>query len=301
VTHIHPALPEQRRPGLKRLLTEDRALRALECHDPLSAVLAERARSGDAKFDLLWLSGFSHATSLALPDAELSTLERRLDAAADVAARTRLPLLADADTGGDARAFSMLCQRLEAIGVSGVVVEDKTGAKRSSLDGGAAHTLEDPDRFVEKITLAKQRQLSGDFMIFARIESLIAGFPLDEAVRRADIYLRSAADGVVVHSKDPTGAEVFQFLERYRELQRGLGLRKPIACIPTAYPQVTAKELHERGVALVIYGNHMVRAAYRAMQDVAETILSSGRTMEADAKCTTVADIFEALGAAELS
>jgi phosphoenolpyruvate phosphomutase len=300
---IAPALPEQRRPRLKALLGEGRVVRVLECHDPLSAVLGERATgSGDMRFDALWLSGFSHATSLALPDAEFSVLERRLGATADIAARTRLPLLADADTGGDAAAFTLLCQRLELLGVSGVVVEDKTpGAKRSSLAGGVSHALEEPERFIAKIAAAKQRQLSPDFLVFARTESLIAGFGVDEAVRRAGIYLRSAADGIVIHSKDTTAADLFEFLERYGALQKESGIRKPLACIPTAYAHVTAAELHARGVALVIFGNHMVRAAYKAMQSVASSILATDRTLEANAACTPVADIFEALGAGEMS
>src|SRR3990170_2276389 len=124
-------LPERRRPLLKQLLSEARLLRAIECHDPLSALLgsAAESRAGRLQFDVLWASGFAHATTLGLPDCEMAVLERRVNSIADIAAMTAKPILADADTGGDGAALLFLCRRLEQIGVSGVIVEDKTGAK----------------------------------------------------------------------------------------------------------------------------------------------------------------------------
>jgi 2-methylisocitrate lyase-like PEP mutase family enzyme len=175
-------LPEERRPLLRRLLQENRVLRAIECHTPLSALLGASAQAsceGRAiEFDLLWASGFSHSTSLALPDAELSLLERRLDAIGDIAAVTHKALIVDADTGGDGMALGLLCRRLEALGASAVVVEDKSGVKRTSLAERVKHTLEDPDVFVEKIAHARRFLQTKDFLIFARIESLIAGVGL---------------------------------------------------------------------------------------------------------------------------
>lgn len=293
-------LPELRRPKMKELLQQRRLLRAIECHSPLSAVVGAAAGfgrgAGRLEFDLLWASGFSHATSLALPDAELSLLERRLDAIADIAAATDKPILADGDTGGDAMAFGYLCRRLEDLGVSGVVVEDKAGAKRTSLAEHARHELEDPDAFVNKIESAKRRLLSEDFVIFARIESLIAGAGLTDAVFRAQRYLRSAADGIVIHSKDVTGGEVLRFMDEYRRLQGDCGIIKPLVCIPTAYHHITGAELHRHGARIVVHGNHMIRAAYRGMQEAAELILRYDRSLEADAVCTPVKEIFGSIG-----
>ena len=231
-----PSLPEIRRPLLRRLLAEGRLLRAIECHDPLSALLGESARVDQRgvsiEFDVLWASGFSHATSLGLPDAELSSLERRLDCIANIAAATCKPILADVDTGGDALALGYLCRRLETLGISGAVVEDKTGAKRTSLASGVAHALEEPRAFVRKLTQAREHLQTKDFLLFARIESLIAGRGLEDALMRAQYYLRASADGVVIHSKDGSGQEIVAFMKGYRTLQNEIGIAKPLVCIP---------------------------------------------------------------------
>ena len=297
---VRSILPEVRRPLLKQLLSKPRLLRAIECHSPISAVLGATAMSRDngqpVEFDVLWASGFSHATALALPDAELATLERRLDAIADIAAVTSKPILADGDTGGDAMAFGYLCRRLEDLGVSGVVLEDKAGSKRTSLADDAKHELEDPETVCWKISAAKDRLLSDDFLIFARIESLIAGVGMADAVSRAERYLLSDADAIVIHSKDSSGAEAIRFMEAYRRLQQQTGVSKPLVCIPTAYNHLTGAELHKHGVRLVIHGNHMIRAAYRSMQQAAEMILQHDRSSEADAVCASVQELFGAVG-----
>jgi 2-methylisocitrate lyase-like PEP mutase family enzyme len=296
------SLPEVRRPALKRLLQQPRLLRAIECHNPLSAMLGATATGSGTngsrpEFDVLWASGFSHASALALPDAELSTIERRLDAIADIAAATDKPIIADGDTGGDAMAFGYLCRRLEDLGVSGVIVEDKSGAKRTSLAEGANHELEDPHAFCSKIAHAKQRLLSDDFLIFARIESLIAGAGLADALARAEIYVRErSADGVVIHSKDATGEEALRFMEGYRRIQAQAGISKPLVCIPTAYNHITGAELHRHGVRIVIHGNHLIRAAYRAMKRAAELILENDRSAEADEVCAPVKELFASIG-----
>lgn len=294
------SLPEIRRPALRELLRQSRVLRAIECHNPLSAMLGASAAvdAGPARieFDLLWVSGFSHATALGLPDAELAVLERRLDAIADIAAVTSKPLLADGDTGGDAMAFAYLCRRLEDLGVSGVVVEDKSGAKRTSLAEGASHQLEDPRAFVAKIAHAKQQLLSQDFLIIARIESLIAGAGLTNALSRAESYLQSSADGIAIHSKDSTGDQVLRFMDGYRQLQSRLGIAKPLVCIPTSYNHITGSELYKHGARIVIHGNHMIRAAYRGMQRAAELILQHDRSAEADSVCIPVNEIFASIG-----
>ena len=247
-------------------------------------------------FDALWASGFAHATQSGLPDAELALLERKLDSVADIAAATALPIIVDGDTGGDALAFAQLCLRLEALGVSAVVIEDKEGAKRTSLAEGVTHEMADPHAFAAKIAVAQATLLSGDMMIFARIESLIAGLGDEDAILRAEIYLTSTADGLVIHSKDKSGAEILRFLRSYRGLQERLGIAKPLILIPTAYPQLTGAELAAQGAAIIIHGNHMIRAAFQAMANAAATILDHDRALEADQICAPVQALFDAVG-----
>ncbi|MET0498017.1 MAG: isocitrate lyase/phosphoenolpyruvate mutase family protein [Steroidobacteraceae bacterium] len=292
-------LPERRRPLLKQLLRESRLLRAIECHDPLSAMVGSHASSSDgvagkAQFDVLWASGFAHATTLGLPDSEMAILERRIDTVAGIAAVTAKPILVDADTGGDAVALLCLCQRLEQMGACGVVVEDKIGAKRTSLASDVRHVLEEPAAFVHKIAHAKAGLLTDDFLIFARIESLIAGAGMEDALHRAELYLKSSADGIVIHSKDRSGAEIAAFMQAYGRLQLSLGVAKPLVCIPTAYPHMLGTELQRLGASILIHGNHMVRAAYRGMQLAARSILDHDRSLEADAVCASVEELLQA-------
>lgn len=300
MTLYKPSLPEQRRPLLAAALREGRLLQAIECHNPISAMVAAAAREvtskGPVMFDALWASGFAHATAMGLPDAELSLLERRIDFIGDIAAVSSLPIIADGDTGGDELAFALLCQRLETMGVSAVIVEDKAGAKRTSLAESVQHQMEDPHVFVEKIRLAKSAVLSQDFLIFARIESLIAGLDMQEALRRAKLYLQSSADAVVIHSKDKTGGEIFSFMEGYRGLQAQLGIKKPLVLIPTAYNHVTGQELQQRGAQLVIHGNHLIRAAFSAMRHAAQSVLKHDRSREADLICAPVSELIDAVG-----
>ncbi len=290
-------LPEARRPLLRRQLEHGAPLRAIECHNPLSAMIGAAAKSaGGRGFDALWVSGFANATALGLPDAELNLLERKLDHVADIAAVTSLPLIVDADTGGETLAFARTCQRLEALGVSGIVVEDKTGAKRTSLAAGVSHQLEDPGRFNAKLATARAGMQSGETMLFARTEALIAGLGVEEALARLAVYLQGPCDGLVVHSKDKSGAQVLEVLDGYCELQHRQGIAKPLMLIPTAYPHLTGTELAGRGASLIVHGNHLIRAAFLAMQQTARTILEHDRALEADQTIAPVAALIEAVG-----
>ncbi len=304
MTLKHRRLPEARRGALKSLLDAGRGLRAIEAHNPLSALIGGAASLAEAdgkvkEFDALWLSGFTCAAAMGLPDAELSRLEKRLETIEAIAASTGKPLIADGDTGGDVLSFQYLCSRLEALGISAVIVEDKTYPKRTSLAEGVAHTLEDPDAFVEKIGRAKEVLLSDDFLIFARIESLIAGLGLDDALARARAYLESEADGIVIHSKDKSAKEVLSFFDAYRGLCAELGFSKPLVCIPTAYNSVTEDELFARGASIVIHANHPLRAASLAMQKVCASILEHGRSLEADELCLGLDELFALVGVDE--
>jgi len=301
MTLKHRILPERRRGLLRAMLAKGRKVRAIEAHNPLSALIGNEASvtapgGGRKAFDALWLSGFTCASSRALPDVELARLEKRLETIEEIAAATDKPMIADADTGGDPLAFRYLCTRLEALGVSLIIVEDKVFPKRTSLAAGVRHDLEDPHAFAAKIAQGKEAMLSGEVLVFARIESLIADVGLEDALARARIYLESAADGVVIHSKDRTGKEIFAFIDGYNELRAKLAIDKPLLCIPTAYNFVHDEELFARGVAVVIHANHPLRAAFLAMEKVCETILEADRSQEADAICVDLPRLFELIG-----
>lgn len=304
MTLARHTLPEERRPKLKRLIEAGHPLRFMEAHNPLSALTASSAVAAGAdgkarRFDGLWLSGFSMATSRALPDIELARFERRLESIEECLAVTDLPVIADADTGGEPKAFQYLCARLEALGVSGVVVEDKRFPKRTSLATGIAHRLEDVDIFLAKIDAAKSVLRSPDFLIFARTEALIAGAGMKEAVDRAEAFLRSSADGILIHSKDKTGAEVLEFAARHARACAVAGPRKPLLAVPTAYPHLTEGALNAAGISLVIYGNHQIRAAHAAMIAACESILAHGRAQEIGAAISPVATLIEDIGAGD--
>ncbi len=297
-------LPDNRRGRLKALLAEGQKLRAIEAHNPLSALIGggasiQRPDGTRKEFDALWLSGFTCAAARALPDVELARFERRLETIEEIAGATAKPLIADADTGGDALAFQYLCARLETLGVSLVIVEDKIFPKRTSLAPGVHHDLEDPDVFVDKIAKAKEALLSEDMLIFARIESLIAGAGHDDAIARARVYLRSPADGITIHSKDKSGAEIFAFMDAYNALCAETGITKPLLCIPTAYNSVTDAELFARGAAIVIHANHLLRAACKAMTEVSASILTQDRSREADERCAALQSLFDLIGVGE--
>jgi phosphoenolpyruvate phosphomutase len=304
MTLKYRSLAENRRGRLKAMLAEGRELRAIEAHNPLSALIGSTAsvRRPDGtrkEFDAIWLSGFTCAAARGLPDVELARFERRLETIEEIAAATAKPLIADADTGGDALAFQYLCARLEALGVSMVIVEDKVFPKRTSLAPGVHHELEDPDAFTAKIAKAKEACLTDDMLIFARIESLIAGAGHDDALARARTYLRSRADGIVIHSKDKSGAEVFAFLDAYKTLCEEAGITKLLLCIPTAYNFVTDAELFARGASIVIHANHLLRAAYKAMTEVSASILEHDRSREADERCAALRSLFDLIGVGE--
>lgn len=302
MTLARHTLPEERRPKLKRLLADGRPLRFMEAHNSLSALTASSAavagRGGETRrFDGLWLSGFSMATARALPDIELARLERRLETIEDCLAATDLPVIADGDTGGEPKAFQYLCARLEALGVCAVVVEDKRVPKRTSLASGIVHSLEDIAPFLAKIDAAKSILKSADFLIFARTEALIAGAGMREAVVRAEAFLRSSADGILIHSKDTTGAEVLEFAGHYAQVCDAAGRRKPLLAVPTAYPHLTEAALNAAGIGLIIYGNHQIRAAHAAMTAACESILAHGRAQEIGETISPVAQLIAQIGA----
>ncbi|HYX35138.1 MAG TPA: isocitrate lyase/phosphoenolpyruvate mutase family protein [Oligoflexus sp.] len=293
----YPLLPEHRRPMLLEKLQRAPQLRLMEAHSPLAARIASLARPiGDqgpaSGFDGLWMSSLGDSSIAGLPDTEVLGYPRRTQNVFELTKTTHLPLLVDADTGGELSSFIDFVHKLEQIGASGCVVEDKIFPKKNSLIKGADQQLADCDHFSEKIRAAQSEKISASFMVWARTEALIASQGMDEAVYRAESYIRAGADGIVIQSVDPTGQEVFTFMQALQGFTSSWNKPVWFACIPTAYPQFTAQELFAVGFHVVIFANHMLRASIQAMENVCSSILSDDRTLESEPHITSIHRLF---------
>ena len=268
---------------------DKRALRVIEAHSGLSALIAERASHGENKFDALWSSSLTSSTIKGKPDIEVVDLTQRLSIVADCMESSSLPVVFDGDTGGSAEIFFFTVRTLERNGVSAVVIEDKTGLKQNSLYGTERkQVLEDVDVFSAKLRRGKEAQIGDEFMIFARIEALIAGLGVEEALNRATRYVVDGkADGILIHSKEKTGEDVFEFMRKFRVDFP----RIPVIAVPTTYNGLTEEQLFAQGIDIVIYANQLLRAAYPAMADACQTILKNGRSKELDQSIMNIKDI----------
>lgn len=294
------SLPHVRIGQLKSLLATQKGVRAIEAHDGLSGLLGATADSDNRQFDCLWISSLTDSTAKGHPDVEVVDMSSRLQTIQEILSVTHKPLIVDGDTGGDPVQFEYFCSKLEALGVSAVVIEDKKHPKRNSLDNDSQQILEDPVVFATKINRAKSICLSPDFMIFARIESFIANLGLEDAIMRAAVYLDSQADGLLIHSKASSANQIIAFMQAYQELCTQKGICKPVICVPTTYHQVTDHELFAQGFDMVIYANQPLRAAYQAMQQTHRTILKYGRSLEIANALASVDEMMTLVGFAEV-
>src|SRR5690606_24080605 len=200
---------------------------------------------------------------------------------------TTKPLMFDGDTGGKPEHFTFTVRSLERLGVSAVIIEDKEGLKRNSLFGTeVSQTQSTIEDFSVRIAIGKRAQITDDFMIIARIESLILERGMDDAICRAEAYIEAGADGIMIHSRQKTPDEIFEFCRLYDKLSN----RVPLVAVPSSYNQVTERELADRGVNIVIYANHLLRAAYPQMVKVAQSILTHGRALEAEPLLAPIKD-----------
>jgi phosphoenolpyruvate phosphomutase len=275
--------PDVRLSRLRRLLDNKPIVRLMEAHSGLTGLIVEKVDvtvdGCTMEFDGMWSSSLTDSTDRGKPDIEAVDISSRLQTVNELFEVTTKPLVFDGDTGGKPEHFTFTVRSLERLGASAVIIEDKEGLKRNSLFGTeVAQTQSSIEDFCERLAIGKRAQITDDFMIIARIESLILEKGLADAVRRAEAYIEAGADGIMIHSRQKSPDEVFQFCDRYAKLPR----RVPLVAVPTSYHQVTETELADRGVNLVIYANHMLRAAYPQMVKVAETILMNGRALEAD-------------------
>ena len=286
--------PGVRMSRLRRLLAAKPLLRFMEAHNGLTGLIVESTRVQDGsnlrEFDGMWLSSLTDSTAKGKPDIEAVDVTSRMQSLNEIVEVTTKPIIYDGDTGGLAEHFAFTVRTLERFGVSAVIIEDKVGLKKNSLLGTTVlQTQASIDEFCHKIRIGKRAQVTDDFMIIARIESFILDAGVEDAVQRAAAYIDAGADGIMIHSRRSDPAEIFSFCDRYRELPRLV----PLVAVPSSYNQVTETELGERGVDIVIYANHLLRAAYPAMLATAESILRHGRSREVDASLLPISAILE--------
>ncbi len=304
MTLLNNILPENRRGLLKEALKTGELVRIVEAHNGLSGIVANDAKvqgldEGSPiarEFDGIWESSLTDSASKGHPDIEVVSFDSRLQTIQEILAVTNKPMIVDGDTGGEPNNFEYSVTKLEKAGVSAVIIEDKVFPKRNSLEAGTSQEQETPEDFAKKIRRGKAVQASNDFMIIARIESLIAEAGMDDAKHRARVYLEAGVDGIMIHSKQKSPDEVFEFAAFYKELQKELNISKPLICVPTTYNSVHEDELRAAGFNIVIYANHLLRAAYQAMLETAKTILINQRSFEADPICSPVREIFKTVG-----
>ena len=283
-----------RQSRLRELIKVKPIVQILEAHNALSGLIAENTvvlRNGQSiSFDGMWSSSLTDSTAKGKPDIEAVDVTSRLNVVNDIFEVTTKPMIFDADTGGKLEHFEFTVRSLERTGVSAVVIEDKTGLKKNSLFGNEVkQTQETILNFCGKITAGKAAQLGKDFMIIARIESLILEAGMEDALKRADSYINAGADGIMIHSRKKDPAEIFEFMKKFRATDTGT----PVVIVPTSFNAVTIEEFQEVGVNVVITANHMLRAAYPAMLKVAQSILKNGRSLEAEPDCMPIKEILE--------
>ena len=292
VMHDKLAMPEFRRKRLRQLLQLRPIVKALEVHSGITALIAEKTivqnKEELDQFDAMWISSLCDSTAKGKPDIELVDMSSRIRTIDDVMDVSTKPIILDGDTGGLIEHFVYNVRTLERLGVSAIIIEDKTGLKKNSLFGNDVEQTQDSiAHFCEKIQAGKQAQLSEDFMIIARIESLILEKGIADALQRAYAYVAAGADGIMIHSRQKTPDEIFAFCDAFRQKDKNT----PIVVVPTSYHSVLEEQLAAHGINIVIYANQLTRSAFPAMQETAASILKHHRAKEANAQLMSIKDI----------
>ena len=281
-----------RRGMLRRLINSKRTLRILEAHSPLSALVGENTqiekKGKILSFDGFWSSSLTDSTVMGKPDNESLDFSQRLKNIDQIFETTTKPLIMDGDTGGKIEHFDMRVKSAERLGISALIIEDKKGLKKNSLlEDTSKQIQEDKLKFSEKIQIGKKAQVSSDFMIIARIESFILGKGIKDAISRAKSYVDAGADGIMIHSKSKSPKDIFEFAKKFRRIYREI----PLVAVPSSYNHVKENILKEKGFNIIIYANHMLRASYPSMQNVAKKILLNQRSKEASKNLLSINEI----------
>ena len=286
------SMPEYRRKRLRQLLDIRPVVKAIEVHSGLTGLIAEKTvveHDGELdQFDAMWISSLCDSTAKGKPDIELVDMTSRFRTIDDVTEVTTNPIIFDGDTGGLTEHFVYTVRTLEKMGVSAIIIEDKTGLKKNSLFGTEVEQTQDTiENFSAKIRAGKNAQLTDDFMIIARIESLILERGMEDALERARAFVKAGADGIMIHSRKKDPAEILEFCDKFRQDNK----RTPIVVVPSSFNTITEEELAEHGVNVVIYANQLTRSAFPAMQKTAEDILRYHRAKEVDDRLMPIKNI----------
>ncbi len=286
------SMPDMRRGRLKKLIGMKGLVTAMEAHSGITGLIVENTKVlQDGKtyqFDAMWVSSLCDSTAKGKPDIELVDMTSRFRTIDDIMEVTTKPIIFDGDTGGLTEHFVYTVKTLERMGVSMVIIEDKTGLKKNSLFGTEVQQTQDSiENFCEKIKAGKKAQKTKEFMICARIESLILERGMEDALERAFAFSGAGADAIMIHSRKKDPAEIFEFVEKFREKNQAT----PIVVVPTSFNAVTEQEFKQRGVNVVIYANQLTRSGFPAMQKTATTILENHRAKEADDMCMSIKEI----------
>lgn len=285
-------LPEMRRARLSQLLKIKPIVRIMEAHNGLTGLIVENANvlkeDKIERFDGMWVSSLCDSTAKGKPDIELVDLTSRMNTINDILEVTTKPIILDGDTGGLTEHFVFNVKTLERQGVSAIIIEDKIGLKKNSLFGTEVEQTQDSiENFCHKLRSGKAALHSREFMIIARIESLILNKGMEDALTRAKAYIEAGASGIMIHSRKKSPDEIFEFCEKFQHFGAGV----PLVVVPTTFNMVTEDEFAKRGVRVVIYANQLIRSAFPAMMKTACTILENNRAYEADNLCMPIKEI----------
>lgn len=287
------AMPEYRRKRLKQLIKICPVVKTIEAHSGLTGLIAEKTvvDTGEGKldqFDAMWVSSLCDSTAKGKPDIELVDMTSRFRTIDDIMEVTTKPIIFDGDTGGLTEHFVYTVRSLERMGVSAIIIEDKTGLKKNSLFGTEVKQTQDTiENFCAKIAAGEKVKLTDEFMIIARIESLILEQGMDDALNRAAAYVKAGADGIMIHSRKKDPAEILEFCDKFRETDK----ETPIVVVPSSFNTITNEELAQHGVNIVIYANQLTRSAFPAMQQTATDILRYHRAKEVDDRLMPIKQI----------
>ena len=292
--------PSIRIKQLRRLLRSKKVVRILEAHNGLTGLIVENTYidtdNKREEFDGMWESSLTDSVSKGKPDIGTVDFTSRLATIDQILEVTTKPMIVDGDNGGLPEHFTFFVKNLERLGVSAVIIEDKIGLKKNSLFGTDVKQNQDSiENFAYKIKIGKKSQVTEDFMIIARIESLILGQGQDDAIKRAKAYINAGADGIMIHSKDTKPDEILEFCENYKKLDTDI----PLVVVPSTYGTITEKQLSDAGVSVIIYANQLLRSAYPSMKNVAETILRSQNASSVDNDCMNIKDILTLIPGAQ--
>jgi phosphoenolpyruvate phosphomutase len=299
-THLQSAIkeignsPYVRLKSLKRMLNVKKLVRFLDIHNALSGTIIETNNintvNGRKEFDGMWASSLTSSTAKGKPDIEVVDISERITGLNEVLEVTTKPIIFDGDTGGNIEHFVYTVRTLERLGISAVIIEDKTGLKKNSLLGNdVSQTQESTKNFCLKIKAGIRAKTSDDFMVIARIESLILDKGINDSIKRAKAYLKAGADGIMIHSRKKSPKEIFKFCKIYQKFKN----KRPLVVVPSTYSSVKESELAKYGVNIVIYANHLLRSAYPAMTKTAKSILENDRAKESEKNMMSIKEILE--------